>query len=136
MPRVGRPPWRINATPLGELPTASQRRFSPVGWYMCSAAATAGSWSKKCGRAMDRFPGFNPLVELSLSFHTPVVGSNGQRQAMFLENVSGLAARILRNFDISTGRLGAGGEFERLQRRADSKLPRSFELAAYSWRRW
>jgi len=28
-------------------------------------------------------------------------GANGQRQAMFLENVSGLAARILRNFDTS-----------------------------------
>jgi uncharacterized phosphosugar-binding protein len=46
------------------------------------------------------FPGFNPMVELSLSFHHPVVGSNGQRQAMFLENVSGLAERILRNFEI------------------------------------
>src|SRR5688572_4703116 len=39
------------------------------------------------------FPGFNPIVELSLSFHNLVVGANGQRQAMFLENVSGLAAR-------------------------------------------
>jgi uncharacterized phosphosugar-binding protein len=47
------------------------------------------------------FPGFNPIVELSLSFHNLVVGSNGQRQAMFLENVSGLAERILRNFDLS-----------------------------------
>src|SRR5438105_9681503 len=47
------------------------------------------------------FPGFNPIVELSLSFHNMVVGSNGQRQAMFLENVSGLAERILRNFDLS-----------------------------------
>lgn len=47
------------------------------------------------------FPGFNPIVELSLSFHNLVVGSNGQRQAMFLENVSGLAPRILRNFDIN-----------------------------------
>lgn len=45
------------------------------------------------------FPGFNPIVELSLSFHNLVVGANGQRQAMFLENVSGLAARILRNYD-------------------------------------
>jgi uncharacterized phosphosugar-binding protein len=44
------------------------------------------------------FPGFNPIVELSLTFHTQVVGANGQRQAMFLENVSGLAERILRNF--------------------------------------
>src|SRR3989454_1645990 len=47
------------------------------------------------------FPGFNPIVELSLSFHNLVVGANGQRQAMFLENVSGLAARILRNFELS-----------------------------------
>ena len=47
------------------------------------------------------FPGFNPIVELSLTHHTQVVGANGQRQAMFLENVSGLADRILRNFDCS-----------------------------------
>lgn len=47
------------------------------------------------------FPGFNPIVELSLSFHNLVVGANGQRQAMFLENVPGLAARILRNFALS-----------------------------------
>jgi uncharacterized phosphosugar-binding protein len=47
------------------------------------------------------FPGFNPIVELSLTFHNLVVGANGQRQAMFLENCSGLAARILRNFDVA-----------------------------------
>ena len=47
------------------------------------------------------FPGFNPIVELSITFHNLVVGANGQRQAMFLENVSGLAQQILRNFDVS-----------------------------------
>lgn len=47
------------------------------------------------------FPGWNPIVELSLSFHNLVVGANGQRQAMFLENVSGFAGRILRNYDLS-----------------------------------
>jgi uncharacterized phosphosugar-binding protein len=47
------------------------------------------------------FPGFNPLVELSLTFHNLVVGCNGQRQAMFLENVPGLADRMLRNFGLS-----------------------------------
>lgn len=47
------------------------------------------------------FPGFNPIVELSLTFHNPVVGANGQRQAMFLEKCSGLAERILRNFELS-----------------------------------
>jgi uncharacterized phosphosugar-binding protein len=48
------------------------------------------------------FPGFNPIVELSMTFHNPVVGANGQRQAMFIENVSGLAERILRNFVFSS----------------------------------
>ncbi|MFP4483836.1 MAG: sugar isomerase domain-containing protein [Spirochaetaceae bacterium] len=48
------------------------------------------------------FPGFNPIVELSLTFHNLVVGANGQRQAMFIENVSGLAARILRNFGVES----------------------------------
>jgi len=48
------------------------------------------------------FPGFNPIVELSLTFHNLVVGANGQRQAMFIENVPGLAERILRNFALSS----------------------------------
>lgn len=46
------------------------------------------------------FPGFHPIVELSLTHHHSVVGANGQRQAMFLENVGGLAERILRNFKL------------------------------------
>ena len=47
------------------------------------------------------FPGFNQIVELSLTYHNNVTGANGQRQAMFLENVSGLAERILRNFNLN-----------------------------------
>src|SRR5436309_4853380 len=46
------------------------------------------------------YPGFNPIVELSVTFHTQVVGANGQRQAMFIERVPGLAATILSNFDL------------------------------------
>ena len=44
------------------------------------------------------FPGFNPIVELSMTFHTQVVGANGQRQAMFIERTPGLAETILSNF--------------------------------------
>jgi uncharacterized phosphosugar-binding protein len=44
------------------------------------------------------YPGFNPIVELSMTFHTQVVGANGQRQAMFIERVPGLAEVILQNF--------------------------------------
>ena len=48
------------------------------------------------------FPGFHPIVELSLTFHNQVAGANGQRQAMFLETQSGLAERILRNFHVTS----------------------------------
>jgi uncharacterized phosphosugar-binding protein len=44
------------------------------------------------------FPGFHTIVELSMTFHNQVVGANGQRQAMFIENVEGLAEQILNNF--------------------------------------
>ena len=44
------------------------------------------------------FPGFHPIAELSMTFHTQVVGANGQQQAMFIERIEGLAEQILRNF--------------------------------------
>ena len=44
------------------------------------------------------FPGFHPMVELSMTFHTQVVGANGQRQAMYIERMPGLAEVILDNF--------------------------------------
>ena len=44
------------------------------------------------------YPGFHPIAELSMTFHTQIVGSNGQRQAMFIERVEGLAEVILSNY--------------------------------------
>jgi uncharacterized phosphosugar-binding protein len=44
------------------------------------------------------YPGFHPIAELSMTFHTEIVGTNGQRQAMFIERVEGLAEVILSNF--------------------------------------
>jgi uncharacterized phosphosugar-binding protein len=59
------------------------------------------------------YPGFSPLVELSMTFHTQVVGANGQRQAMAIERVEGLAASILANFRLRPSDAGivfsAGG---------------------------
>ena len=46
------------------------------------------------------YPGFHPIVELSMTFHTQVVGANGQRQAMFIERMPGLAAAILANYEL------------------------------------
>jgi uncharacterized phosphosugar-binding protein len=44
------------------------------------------------------YPGFLPMAELSMTFHTEIVGTNGQRQAMFIEGTPGLAEVILSNF--------------------------------------
>src|ERR687888_2617874 len=44
------------------------------------------------------FPGFHPIVELSMTFHTQIVGANGQRQAMFIERTEGPAEAVLANF--------------------------------------
>lgn len=44
------------------------------------------------------FPGFHPIAELSMTFHTQIVGANGQRQAMFIERTEGLGEVILSNF--------------------------------------
>lgn len=44
------------------------------------------------------FPGFHPIIDLSMTFHTQVVGANGQRQAMLIEKMEGLGEQILKNF--------------------------------------
>jgi uncharacterized phosphosugar-binding protein len=45
------------------------------------------------------YPGWHPIVELSTTFIGEVVGANGQRQAMFIERVPGLAEVILSNYN-------------------------------------
>lgn len=44
------------------------------------------------------FPGFHPIDNLAMTFHTQVVGANGQRQAMLIEKMPGLGETILQNF--------------------------------------
>lgn len=46
------------------------------------------------------YPGWHPLVELSMTFHTEIAGSNGQRQAMFIERVPGFAEAVMANFEL------------------------------------
>ena len=48
------------------------------------------------------YPGYHPIVELSMTFHTQVVGANGQRQAMAIERTPGLAEVILDNFSFGS----------------------------------
>ena len=78
----------------------------------CADAIGAGGFAHVFGTGHSRipveemfprygsYPGFHPLVELSMTFHTQVAGANGQRQAMFIERVEGLAEVILGNFTL------------------------------------
>lgn len=43
--------------------------------------------------------GFHPLIELSLTYYSTVVGPNGLRQNQFIEQLEGLAEKILVNYD-------------------------------------
>lgn len=48
------------------------------------------------------FPGFHPMIELSMTYHTQIVGTNSQPAAMFIERVEGLADVILDGFEFGS----------------------------------
>lgn len=80
-----------------------------AGW--CADTIAAGGLVHLFGSGHSRIPleemfprygsfaGFHPMAELSMTFHTEVVGTNGQRQAMFIERVEGFAEVILSNYE-------------------------------------
>jgi uncharacterized phosphosugar-binding protein len=96
---------RLARTQAAELEQASQ-------W--CAEAIAAGGLVHLFGTGHSRipleemfprygsYPGFNPIAELSMTFHTQIVGANGQRQAMFIERMPGLAEVILSNFSFTS----------------------------------
>lgn len=89
---------------------ATQLPAIRVAAHICADAIAAGGLAHLFGTGHSRipveeiyprhgsFPGFHPIIELSLTNHTQVVGNNGQRQAMFLEKLEGFGEVILRNF--------------------------------------
>ncbi|MDQ3703115.1 MAG: SIS domain-containing protein [Chloroflexota bacterium] len=92
---------RVKATQLPAIAAAAR---------LCAASIAAGGLVHLFGTGHSRvaieelfprhgsFPGFHPIVELSLTYHNQVVGANGQRQAMHLEKLEGFGQVILRNF--------------------------------------
>lgn len=94
---------RISATQLDAIGAAAD---------LCARAIGAGGFAHLFGTGHSRipleeafprygsFPGFHPIAELSMTFHTQIAGANGQRQAMFIERVEGLAEVILSNFHL------------------------------------
>ncbi len=102
--------WLTAATALLERLAATQGDAIETASRWCADAIAADGLVHLFGTGHSRipveemfprygsYPGFNPMVELSMTFHTQVVGSNGQRQAMFIERTPGLAEVILSNF--------------------------------------
>jgi uncharacterized phosphosugar-binding protein len=102
--------WLTAATERLERLAATQAVALEEASSWCAEAIAAGGLVHCFGTGHSRipveelfprygsYPGFNPMVELSMTFHTQVVGSNGQRQAMFIERMPGLAEVILDNF--------------------------------------
>jgi uncharacterized phosphosugar-binding protein len=92
---------RVRETQLERIVTASQ-------W--CADAIAGGNLVHLFGNGHSRmaveevwprygsYPGFHPIVELSMTNHHQVVGANGQRQAMWIERQEGLGQIIMRNF--------------------------------------
>ncbi len=103
-------PWMAEATALLEQVAATQGEAIETASAWCAEAIAADGLVHLFGTGHSRipveemfprygsYPGFNPMVELSMTFHTQVVGANGQRQAMYIERMPGLAEVILGNF--------------------------------------
>ena len=109
-PRDPRGHWIAEAVRLLDYLAETQLERISTAAEICADAIESGGLVHLFGTGHSRipveemfprygsFPGFNPIVELSMTFHTQVTGANGQRQAMFIERVEGLADQILANF--------------------------------------
>ena len=96
---------------LDRLETTQMDRLAEAA-TICADAIEAGGFVHLFGAGHSRiaaeemfprygsYPGFHPIAELSMTNHTQIVGVNGQRQAMFIERVEGLADVILSNFNL------------------------------------
>jgi uncharacterized phosphosugar-binding protein len=105
------PAWMAEAAALLDRVASTQADAIETASQWCADAIAADGLVHLFGTGHSRipveemfprygsYPGFNPIVELSMTFHTQVVGANGQRQAMFIERTPGLAEVILSNFN-------------------------------------
>jgi len=92
---------QLAATQAGAIETASQWSAEAIaadGLVHCFGTGHSRIPVEEMFPRYGSYPGFNPIVELSMTFHTQVVGANGQRQAMYIERTPGLAEVILSNF--------------------------------------
>ncbi|MBE1489682.1 SIS domain-containing protein [Plantactinospora soyae] len=104
--------WIRRASEVLDAITRTQGDAIEAASRLCAAAIGGGGVVHTFGSGHSRipveelfprygsYPGYHPIVELSMTFHTQIVGANGQRQAMFIERMEGLAEQILANFTL------------------------------------
>lgn len=102
--------WSTRVIELIQQVQETQAEAIATAAHWCGDAIASGGLAHMFGSGHSRmaveemfprygsYPGFHPIVELSTTFHTQVVGANGQRQAMHVERTSGLADVVLSNF--------------------------------------
>lgn len=89
---------RIQATQLGAIKQAAKlcaECISRDGFVHMFATGHSRVAVEEMFPRYGSIVGFNPLVELSLTYHTEVIGSNGHAQATFLENTLGFGEIIV-----------------------------------------
>jgi uncharacterized phosphosugar-binding protein len=103
--------WSVRALEILDTLMSTQGAHIELAAQWCAKSILTGGMVHVFGTGHSRIPleeffprygsfaGFNPIAELSMTFHTQVVGANGQRQAMFFERVEGFAEQILANWN-------------------------------------
>ncbi len=89
---------RVEGATIGRVARTWAEGVAEGGMVMVFATGHSRMAVEEAFPRYGSYPAFFPMVELSVTFHTQVVGSNGQRQAMFLERQPGLGDAIWRNF--------------------------------------
>lgn len=94
---------KIQNTQLPQIKRAADAITDSIAagrWAHLFGAGHAGLPVQEVYPRTGSFVGFHPMIELALSWFTPVVGTSGVRQFVFLERVEGFGEAILENHDL------------------------------------
>lgn len=94
---------RIQSTQLPQIRRAAELMTESIAcgrWVHLFGAGHAKIPVEEVYPRTGGFVGFHPIIELALSWFTPVVGSSGVPQFLFLERVEGFGEAILQSHDL------------------------------------
>jgi len=89
---------RTQSTPIQQAAELCAERISKGGLVFLFGNGHSRMLCEEMTPRQGCFPGFVALVEWALSNHAAIVGANGLRAPLYLENYEGYAEQILRSF--------------------------------------